>query len=233
MARIEHGHQTSDFRTLRVETPLVTVIPLILATATGMDASHDFLVAAGRLPRPFDSAVETLQVQDAYLAEPYLVRTIPLGRLEAGPHRAVWDGLNDQGKPVTETRILYPLEASYRPKWRGRRYSTLWTLEESFPHNAPGSGAAPSEAFELELTVWNYYRHAIRGLLPPRLPKGWHASQDRIPFAVPPGEHHRQVINVTVPAHTQPGVYEVGGQTQYQDREVIELHAGRVKVGAE
>jgi len=42
----------------------------------------------------------------------------------------------------------------------------------------------PGESFELELTVWNYYRHPIRGLLSPRLPQGWRPSQDRIPFAV-------------------------------------------------
>jgi len=39
------------------------------------------------------------------------------------------------------------------------------------------------------------------------------------------------VISVTVPAQAQGGVYEVGGQTTYQDQTVIEIHAGRVKVG--
>ncbi|HUW33135.1 MAG TPA: hypothetical protein VM223_16120, partial [Planctomycetota bacterium] len=42
-----------------------------------------------------------------YVAEPLPVRTLALGRLAAGHHTAVWDGLTADRKPVTETQV-YP-----------------------------------------------------------------------------------------------------------------------------
>lgn len=41
-----------------------------------------------------------------YLAEPYLVRTLSLGKMSAGPQTVDWDGLDDHGKPLTETHNL-------------------------------------------------------------------------------------------------------------------------------
>jgi len=46
------------------------------------------------------------QHQSEFIAEPFPVREFKLGKLEAGRHEVTWDGLNADGKPVTETQVL-------------------------------------------------------------------------------------------------------------------------------
>ena len=45
-----------------------------------------------------------------YLAEPFPVRTLPLGRLEAGTHTVVWDGFDEGGNPIVEVQNIKPDE---------------------------------------------------------------------------------------------------------------------------
>src|SRR5690349_21463978 len=66
-------------------------------------APADVTVAIGR------HLASTQQNQSEYLGEPIPVRTLRLGRRPQGRHEIVWDGLNDQGRPVTETQIV-PLD---------------------------------------------------------------------------------------------------------------------------
>jgi hypothetical protein len=44
-------------------------------------------------------------------------------------------------------------------------------------------------------------------------------------------EGGRVVIRVSVPSQAKPTTYEVGGQTQYQNQKVVEVHPSRVKIG--
>jgi hypothetical protein len=88
----------------------------------------------------------------------------------------------------------------------------------------------PGESFELELTVWDYYRHSIEGVLEPRLPMGWRAESPGTAFVAEPGKFHRVVVRATVPADTKPGLYRVGGRVAYQSHAVDEIHAARIHV---
>jgi hypothetical protein len=235
------------------------------------------------------------QWQDAYLAEPYLVRTLKLGRLEAGLHRTDWDGLNEQGKPVTETRITYPLEAAYRPKpdapfdpqklteeepvglfrvtvradgetaaanfrllrgpvlasrdiptwlaagmplpgggflasdwpnWRGRRYSAVWALEETLPHDAPGPGAAPTEAYDVAvdsrgnayfLNAVGVYRYDRNGLAVP------FAETDEVLRALAPvGLRHELGARIEAAGKDPVELQTPGGTKAFRRAELLE-----------
>jgi len=89
----------------------------------------------------------------------------------------------------------------------------------------------PGESFDLELTVWNYYRHPISGEVSPRPPDGWTATPGPAAYSVPPGEFQRFTFTVSIPADAKPGVYTVGGTTAWQNRAAEEIHTQRVKVG--
>ena len=104
-------------------------------------------------------------------------------------------------------------------------YST--TIDEKFRFQI---NRKPGEAFDLELTVWNYYRHPISGTVSPRLPEGWKASQGAVDFSLEPGRFGRALVTVTIPADAKPSVYTVGGQTHYQGQPVKEIHAQRISV---
>ena len=86
------------------------------------------------------------------------------------------------------------------------------------------------ETFDLELTVSNYYRHKIEGRVVPRLPDGWKAVQEPVPYSLEPGGWQRHVFTIQIPESAEPGTYNVGGQTQYQGGEIKEIHASRVKL---
>ena len=88
----------------------------------------------------------------------------------------------------------------------------------------------PGETFDLELTVWNYYRHKTEGVLKPRLPAGWMATPELLAFAVEPGQFQRFTLTASVPADAAAGVYAIGGQTTYDDALVTEIHASRIRV---
>ena len=88
----------------------------------------------------------------------------------------------------------------------------------------------PGESFELELTVWNYYRHLVEGSVRPRLPQGWQATPGPQAFKVEPGKFQRFVFTVNIHADAPDGVREVGGQTDYRGVQVPEIHAQRVRV---
>ncbi|MGB8466002.1 MAG: hypothetical protein WCE49_13710, partial [Terrimicrobiaceae bacterium] len=45
-----------------------------------------------------------------YLAEPFPVRTLKLGKLEAGPHTVDWDGFDEKGQPIVEEQNTRPDE---------------------------------------------------------------------------------------------------------------------------
>ncbi len=88
----------------------------------------------------------------------------------------------------------------------------------------------PGESFELELTVSNYYRHEIQGVLTPRLPEGWKATQGPVNYSLEPGDRQRFLFTVQIPESAPPNTYSVGGQTQYQGAQITEIHASRVKL---
>jgi hypothetical protein len=89
----------------------------------------------------------------------------------------------------------------------------------------------PGESFDLELTVSNYYRHSIQGVLSPRLPEGWKATQGPTNYSLGPGRWQRFLFTIQIPeTATVEEAYEVGGQTLYGGSPVKELHAPRVKL---
>jgi NPCBM-associated, NEW3 domain of alpha-galactosidase len=89
----------------------------------------------------------------------------------------------------------------------------------------------PGESFELELTVSNYYRHRIQGVLSPHLPDGWKATQGPVNYSLAPGQWQRFLFTVQIPDTARAEeTYSVGGQTLYQGSEVKEIHASRVKL---
>ena len=45
-----------------------------------------------------------------YLAEPFPVRTLKLGKLKAGPHTVDWDGFDEKGQPIVEVQNVKPDE---------------------------------------------------------------------------------------------------------------------------
>lgn len=57
-----------------------------------------------QLPEPATARLDIFDLQGAR------VRSLELGRLEAGAHQTVWDGLDSQGKPAASGTYLYRLE---------------------------------------------------------------------------------------------------------------------------
>jgi hypothetical protein len=100
-------------------------------------------------------------------------------------------------------------------------------LDEKFPMRID---RRPGEAFDLELTVWNYYRHPIEGSVAPRLPAGWKASPERSDYRLEPGRFHRRPFRVTIPPTAPAAEYEIGGKTRYRGHPVEEIHTHRVRV---
>jgi len=90
--------------------------------------------------------------------------------------------------------------------------------------------AKPGEAFELELTVWDFYKHPINGTVAPRLPDGWKAAPAKADYRVQPGDFQRFTFAVTIPADAKPGIHLVGGLTAYEDQPITEIHTQRVNV---
>jgi alpha-galactosidase-like protein len=89
----------------------------------------------------------------------------------------------------------------------------------------------PGESFDLELTVSNYYRHPIQGVLSPRLPEGWKAAQGPTNYSLEPGRWQRFLFTIQIPETAKvEEIYEVGGQTLYGGSPVKEIHASRVKL---
>ena len=89
----------------------------------------------------------------------------------------------------------------------------------------------PGESFDLELTVSNYYRHTIQGVLSPRLPEGWKAAQGPTNYSLEPGRWQRFLFTIQIPETAKvEEIYEVGGQTLYGGSPVKEIHASRVKL---
>jgi len=92
-----------------------------------------------------------------YLAEPPVVRTLKLGRLEAGTQEAVWDGLAEGGKPVVQ-------------RYLKKRKTLLDTFGKpgSTPAPADLAGEAPVNLFEIrvragsEIVAGNFSRLAGR-----------------------------------------------------------------------
>ena len=88
----------------------------------------------------------------------------------------------------------------------------------------------PGDTFELELTVYDYFRHNFSGTLTPRLPAGWQASPASAAYSVEPGQLQRFKFTVTIPADAKPGIIPVGGQTTYNGATVQELHPQRIQL---
>lgn len=86
------------------------------------------------------------------------------------------------------------------------------------------------ETFELELTVWNYYRHPVEARVSPRLPEGWTTSEKEKSVSLQPGEKARMVYAVTIPADCAEKTYTVGGLGRFENAAFQELHASRIKV---
>lgn len=89
----------------------------------------------------------------------------------------------------------------------------------------------PGESFELELTVSNYYRHRIQGVVSPRLPEGWKAAQAPTNYSIEPGRWQRFLFTIQISETAKvEETYDVGGQTLYGGSPVQEIHASRVKL---
>jgi hypothetical protein len=86
------------------------------------------------------------------------------------------------------------------------------------------------DSFEMELTMNNFYRHPISGMLTPRLPEGWTAKEGPMSYNLEPGKRQRFIFNVQVPADAKTGVYPVGGGTTFNGAQVVELHPSRIKL---
>jgi len=126
--------------------------------------------------------------------------------------------------------VLYPgvvVNAYLEPKEIREKTGPKEPLDEQFRFQIEKS---PGDAFDIELTVWNYYRHVINGAVSPRLPAGWTVMPEQDSYAIPPGEFHRRVFRVTIPGSAAPGEFEVGGQTEYQRTLVPEIHRQRVRI---
>jgi hypothetical protein len=91
----------------------------------------------------------------------------------------------------------------------------------------------PGESFDLELTVWNYYRHPIRGTVEPRLPEGWRTSSRSGQYRLEPGGRLRTLFQVTIPRDSRPGVSDVGGYATYRGARVEEIQTSRVRVAGD
>lgn len=57
-----------------------------------------------QLPEPASATLTVFDLQGAQ------VRTLDLGRLDAGGHQTVWDGLDSQGRPAASGTYLYRLD---------------------------------------------------------------------------------------------------------------------------
>ena len=129
---------------------------------------------------------------------------------------AVVDAFIGEPGEVARIRAIQPKE---------RDYST--TIDEKFRFQIDRK---PGDSFDLELTVWNFYRHTIAGTVRPRLPEGWQASRQAIDFSLEPGTRERALLSVTISPGTRPGVHSVGGTTILNGRTVAEIHPQRVNV---
>ena len=88
----------------------------------------------------------------------------------------------------------------------------------------------PGDAFELELTVYDYYQHPLNGTVVPRLPDGWQVTPSSATYSVAPGKLQRFMFTVTIPAEARPGIFSLGGETTCNGATVQELHAQRIKL---
>jgi hypothetical protein len=94
---------------LRVEQPITEANHLYKATP-GLKISFT-------LAKPADVTVTISRHLAGYwehqwpwLAHPFAVRTLKLGKLGAGPHTVDWDGLDENGQPIAEVRNTRPEE---------------------------------------------------------------------------------------------------------------------------
>lgn len=88
----------------------------------------------------------------------------------------------------------------------------------------------PGERCELELTVWNFYRHPITVLLRPRVPAGWQVDLPERTVTLTPGACQRVTGTVTLPADAAPGIYTLGGAAVWEGNTITEIYAQRVQV---
>jgi hypothetical protein len=86
------------------------------------------------------------------------------------------------------------------------------------------------ETFQIELTVSNYYRDKIEGVLTPRVPEGWRTTPASASYALAPGRSERFLFDVQIPETAKPEIYSAGGQTRFSGTKVSEIHSSRVKV---
>ncbi len=87
-----------------------------------------------------------------------------------------------------------------------------------------------TETIELELTVWNHYRHPVAVAVAPRVPDGWKAEGKPLSGTIAPGAFLRGVMTVTIPGSAASGIYTLGGTATFSGGAVTEIHPQRVKV---
>ncbi len=86
------------------------------------------------------------------------------------------------------------------------------------------------ESFQMELTISNYYRDKIEGVLTPRVPEGWRAAPASATYSLAPGRSQRFLFDVKIPEAVQAETYSAGGKTRFNGTDVNEIHSSRVKV---
>ena len=213
---------------------------------------------AGEAPKAMDDpagladaahkAILKREGQDGYLRQARVAFgwTGRLARLAARENKALAPGLTWAAKLAAEaTQTLAAAETPCYPGTVVNAYigntGEIAKIRETKPVlNKPETrcdaqfrfqiDAKPGDAFELELTVRDFYKYPIKGIVMPRLPDGWKAAPAKADYAVQPADLQRFMFTVSIPADAKPGVYPLGGKTDYQGQTIAEIHTQRVNV---
>ena len=88
------------------------------------------------------------------------------------------------------------------------------------------------DAFELELNLWNFYRHPIQATMAPKLPDGWTAvpAKPQDGSLLAPGKFARVLYTVTIPAGTKAGIYPIDGTTTYDGKTQSSVLPQRIQI---
>jgi len=215
-----------------------------LSKAAGQAAYSGFMPPraddAARLAASARRAVEAREGEDGYLraarvALEWSDRAARLATQPNAPTALNWAASQAASATTslaaTETPA-YPgltIDAFLEPKKVRDNADPKQPVDERFPLEI---AKKPGDAFDLELTVWNFYRHALSGTLSPRLPQGWTSATPDAAFNVEPGKFARFVFSVRVAADAKADLFSIGGKTLYRGQTVTEIHPQRVRVSA-